>query len=73
MITINTTSNGTRTYSVTRALIDVAKRLFPESDETDAIFSLARLLTAEKLAVIDRLAELDLERAVHRAAGWISC
>jgi hypothetical protein len=72
MIIIKTTPDGTRTYSVTRALIDVAKKLFPENDDTGAVFSLARQFTGDQLATIDRLSECSLERAVHRAAGWIS-
>lgn len=71
MIAVNTTVYGTRTYTVTRELLKVAKQLFPDEGDAGAVFSLARSLTAEKMATIDCLALCDPERAVQRATAWI--
>jgi hypothetical protein len=71
MITIRTNGDGTRTYTVQHALVAVARAVFPCGDDAAAMFALARRLSAEQLASLARLAELDHDEAVRRAADWL--
>ena len=56
MIIAETDNNGTRTYRLPRALADVAVELFPNLDQRDAVFSLARVLSWHDVHTVERIA-----------------
>jgi hypothetical protein len=71
MIAIRTDHLGRRTITFPPALLEVAKRLFPDEDEEGAVFSLARRLTADRFATVAHIAAQDVESAIARAAEWL--
>lgn len=71
MISIITDTRGTRTYSIPPQLLDVAKRLFPGMGEAEAVFALARRLSADRLATVERIAQYDIGQAAQRATEWM--
>jgi len=56
MISAATDANGRRTYSVPQALAAVAMELFPDHDQTSAIFRLAKALTWADCHTTERIA-----------------
>jgi len=71
VICIATDIRGTRTYSIPPELLDVAKRVFPDKGEEEAIFALASRLTADRFATVAHIAVQDVEQAAGRASEWI--
>jgi hypothetical protein len=74
------TNDGTRTYRVPRALAEAAVAVTGESDVCDAVFSLARRLTAADFhttecialnATLDEAVQFARERLVQPKARWL--
>jgi len=55
MIAVSTT-DGRRTYTVPKALADVAMELFPDEDMTGAVFLLARCLSWHNTHTLENIA-----------------
>lgn len=50
------TTSGWRTYTLPRAVADVAKELFPGDDQTGAVFRLARCLSLHDCHTLENIA-----------------
>jgi hypothetical protein len=64
-------SNGKRHFSVPRGLLLAAQRLFPGKTESEAIYQLARRVTADRFATLSSIAESDPGQAAARAREWL--
>jgi hypothetical protein len=62
---------GRRIYTVPRGLAAAAQRVFPGKTESEAIYQLARCVTADRFASLAAIAENDVDQAAARALEWL--
>lgn len=74
MILVDTDHAGRRTYTLPKALADVAVTLFPGADQCHAVFNLAKALSWADVHTTERIAlNGSHEEAVEFARARIWC